>query len=301
MEKLNQTQQKHTFTSQKKCTATQNTRKLKPGLVASYDIRPGNWEDLFLFRQLINLSLAYIDIYPLTYSPDTHTGPEPPSALPLYWYIRDVTYTQPACGMYRHFTKASFPIWACECVVCADCWWILWWLSCMCVLLNLRMLVLSCSVCSQFSVVCYHALCTAVFWQHSWRRRRKKDHFLSAGFAKLTVNISRIATETVVCPCTILFLLFWLAPLGVHNAIRRHQPPQRAVLGQVDCFVQCEVVGSLIALDGVQPRDNEDARVVCSSYLVGEPLCWTWHLYHHPYVQCAQIWTDTMTGLLLWG
>ena len=27
-------------------------------------------------------------------------------------------------------------------------------------------------------------------------------------------------------------------------------------MGQVDCFVQCEVVGSQIALDGVQPRDT---------------------------------------------
>ena len=36
----------------------------------------------------------------------------------------------------------------------------------------------------------------------------------------------------------------------------RHQPPHRTVLGQVDCFVQCEVVGSQIALDGVQPRDT---------------------------------------------
>jgi len=30
----------------------------------------------------------------------------------------------------------------------------------------------------------------------------------------------------------------------------------RAVLGQVDCFVQCEVVGSQISLNGVQPRDT---------------------------------------------
>jgi len=34
MKKLNLTQQKHTFTNQKKCTTIQ---KLKPGLVASYD------------------------------------------------------------------------------------------------------------------------------------------------------------------------------------------------------------------------------------------------------------------------
>jgi len=47
--------------------------------------------------------------------------------------------------------------------------------------------------------------------------------------------------------------IFWHASLGVHSAI--HQPPQRAVLSQVDCFVQCKAVGSQISLDGVQPRD----------------------------------------------
>ena len=48
-------------------------------------------------------------------------------------------------------------------------------------------------------------------------------------------------------------LLFWHAPLGVRSAIRRHQPPQRAVLSQVNCFVQCEVVGSQVSLN--KPRD----------------------------------------------
>jgi len=46
--KLNLTQQKHAFTNQKKCTTTQNKhKKLKPGLVAFYDIRPGNGAGLF--------------------------------------------------------------------------------------------------------------------------------------------------------------------------------------------------------------------------------------------------------------
>jgi len=56
MEKQNLTQQKHAFTNQKKCT----TQKLKPGLVASYDIRPGNGEGLFWFQHFINLSLTYL-------------------------------------------------------------------------------------------------------------------------------------------------------------------------------------------------------------------------------------------------
>jgi len=47
MEKLHLTRQKHTFTN-KKCTTTQNnTIKLKPGLVASYDIWPQNRQGLF--------------------------------------------------------------------------------------------------------------------------------------------------------------------------------------------------------------------------------------------------------------
>jgi len=51
MEKQNLTQQKKAFTSQNKCTTTHThthkQKKLKPGIVASYDIRPGNGEGLF--------------------------------------------------------------------------------------------------------------------------------------------------------------------------------------------------------------------------------------------------------------
>ena len=68
----------------------------------------------------------------------------------------------------------------------------------------------------------------------------------------------------------ILLLLFWHAPLGVRSAICRHQPPQRAVLSQVDCFIQCKVVGSQVSLDGVQPR-YKDTLVVYSSSLEGKP------------------------------
>jgi len=74
MEKQNLTQQKHTFTNQKKYTTTQNLKKLKPGLVVLYNIWPRNGEGLFWFWHFINLSLTYLDTYPLTYSPGTHTG-----------------------------------------------------------------------------------------------------------------------------------------------------------------------------------------------------------------------------------
>jgi len=49
-------------------------KKLKSGLVTSYDIRPGNGEDLFWFWRFKNFSFTYSDTYPLTYSPGTHTG-----------------------------------------------------------------------------------------------------------------------------------------------------------------------------------------------------------------------------------
>jgi len=55
---------------------------------------------------------------------------------------------------------------------------------------------------------------------------------------------------------TLVLLLFWHALLGVRSAIRRHQPPPRTVLSQIDCIVQCKVVSSQITLDGVQPRDT---------------------------------------------
>jgi len=78
MEKQNLTQQKHAFTNQNKCTTTQNKhKKLQSGLVASDNIRSGNGDDLFWFLAFHNFGnylLTYLDTYPLTYSPRTHTG-----------------------------------------------------------------------------------------------------------------------------------------------------------------------------------------------------------------------------------
>ena len=51
-------------------------KKLKPCLVASYDIQPGNGEGLFWFRCFVNLSLTYLLRHLPTYlQPRTHTGP----------------------------------------------------------------------------------------------------------------------------------------------------------------------------------------------------------------------------------
>jgi len=55
---------------------TQNKhKKLKLGLVACYDIRPGNGEGLFWFWCFINLSLTYLLRHLPTYlQRGTHTG-----------------------------------------------------------------------------------------------------------------------------------------------------------------------------------------------------------------------------------
>jgi len=47
-------------------------QKIKPGIVASYDIWPGNREDLFWFRRFTNFSLTYLPTY---LQPQVHTEP----------------------------------------------------------------------------------------------------------------------------------------------------------------------------------------------------------------------------------
>jgi len=48
---------------------------------------------------------------------------------------------------------------------------------------------------------------------------------------------------------------FWHATLRLCSAIRRHHPPQRAVLSQICCFGERNVVLFQILLDGAEPRD----------------------------------------------
>jgi len=100
--KLDLTQQKHTFTNQNKCTTTQNIhQKLKPGLVASYNIRPGNGQGLFWFWHFINLSLSYLA--------NRHLAPEPHRA-----YLATAGSSECCCWRWR----CSF--WCC--IVTASSW-----------------------------------------------------------------------------------------------------------------------------------------------------------------------------------
>jgi len=58
--------QKHKIPKKHKITQNKHNKKLKPASVASYDIRPGNKEGLFLFQRFVNLSLTYLYTYTLT-------------------------------------------------------------------------------------------------------------------------------------------------------------------------------------------------------------------------------------------
>jgi len=48
---------------------------------------------------------------------------------------------------------------------------------------------------------------------------------------------------------------FWHATLRLRSAIRRHHPPQRAVLSQICCFGEPKVVVFQMLLDGAEPLD----------------------------------------------
>jgi len=51
-------------------------------------------------------------------------------------------------------------------------------------------------------------------------------------------------------------LLFLACNSRLRSAIRRHHPPQRAVLSQICCFGECKVVMFQILWDGAEPRDS---------------------------------------------
>jgi len=57
-------------------TLTKNLKlQLSPGLVAPYDIQPGNGVGLFWDKHTHTHTHAHTHVYLLTYLPRTHTGP----------------------------------------------------------------------------------------------------------------------------------------------------------------------------------------------------------------------------------
>jgi len=55
---------------------------------------------------------------------------------------------------------------------------------------------------------------------------------------------------------------FWYATLRLRSAIRRHHPPQRAVLSQICCFRKHKVVLFQILLDSAEPCDAGTTSVL---------------------------------------
>jgi len=113
MEKLNLTQQKHTFTNQKECTTTQNKlKKLKPGLVVFYDIRPENGEGLFWFRRFVNLSITYLLRHLSTYvqpqDPHRANGQSNLTKRPYHghsWMVQ--SYSPDCANVHAHLIHCS--------------------------------------------------------------------------------------------------------------------------------------------------------------------------------------------------
>jgi len=55
--------------------------------------------------------------------------------------------------------------------------------------------------------------------------------------------------------CYVVIVVSGMQLLRLCSTIRRHHPPQRAVLSQICCFGERKVVSFQILLDGAEPRD----------------------------------------------
>ena len=111
-EKLKQKQWSKHASITKYNTTKQTQKKLKPGLVASYDLRPGNGEGLFWFRCFINLSLTYLLRHLSTY-----LQPRNPHGVPL-----SITVERPESQLQVLITS-----WHCKCYIITVNWRMSWW------------------------------------------------------------------------------------------------------------------------------------------------------------------------------
>jgi len=74
---------------------------------------------------------------------------------------------------------------------------------------------------------------------------------------KVVSDTANLATHIAGC-CQLVILIelsFLACNSRLCSAIRRHHPPQRAVLSQICCFGERKVVLFQILLDGAEPRD----------------------------------------------
>jgi len=75
------------------------------------------------------------------------------------------------------------------------------------------------------------------------------------GTFQLRGTISLLAGSPDISLCYKLHSSFLACNSRLRSAIRRHHPPQRAVLSQICCFGERKVVFFQILLDGAEPRD----------------------------------------------
>jgi len=109
-------------------------------------------------------------------------------------------------------------------------------------------------------------LCDSII-KRSTKPSKRETTRHSASYRKCCVYKASCSALEAICDdalhksTSLLYLLtsrrrFWHATLRLRSAIRRHHPPQRAVLSQICCFGERKVMLFQILLDGAEPRDT---------------------------------------------
>ena len=73
--------------------------------------------------------------------------------------------------------------------------------------------------------------------------------------------------------CVINESSFLASNSRLRSAIRRHYPPQRAVLSQICCFGKRKMVMFQILLDGAEPCDAGTTRTEIKKSILHVPNC----------------------------
>jgi len=103
MEKLNLTQQKHTFTNQKEMKVQQHKINTKTKAMFSRLLRHPAWKRTGpILVSALHKFVTYLDIYPLTHSSGTHTGQQHKELVQQFDILR------------LHYTKAQQLLWTAD-------------------------------------------------------------------------------------------------------------------------------------------------------------------------------------------
>jgi len=90
-----------------------------------------------------------------------------------------------------------------------------------------------------------------------------RDHFLSVFIQQLSTDNSGPFSIKTVNRNDSSSSSFLVCNSRLRSAIRRHHPPQRAVLSQICCFGERKVLLFQILLDGAEPHDAGRGRPSC--------------------------------------